>query len=429
MADVAIVLSTTDSIQAFRKFLKKMLPADRRITHDIQLLIDNKRQELQVHPLDVNKILGEFGVEEIAPDDLARQQDIQKGGVSGLRSTLAFIIGAEAIGSTDSQREEYESIITNHGAVVRSRFPLLPEGESRSILCVDLGATSCRIAEIRFTRHGAIFDTPVQTISSRGFFEKRGFDWFMYNITQAITQRRVDGLALCIMGPVDYRTATSSLSMLATGQDGLPVNWNLRNGEWPSELQRILSERLGFPSVVMNDAVGFGVGVHHAHRSENTSYPALCLTLGTGIGSSIIHENHQEASVTPLELETIHRRWSVDFEGDPHELAGETFFNYVCRSTPWDLEEIRRQFSCRIALVVGAISKDLNFATVFIGGGYAGFLDFDEVRRCLSMPTVAIEKVSQAGTALYGAGQLWLRRYVMDKHESEMILEARWLKG
>jgi hypothetical protein len=59
MTGIKIVLSPPEAVEELRDFLEKFLPSDRHITHVIRLSIDNKAQQLRVHPRDVQKVLAE----------------------------------------------------------------------------------------------------------------------------------------------------------------------------------------------------------------------------------------------------------------------------------------------------------------------------------------------------------------------------------
>jgi hypothetical protein len=179
----------------------------------------------------------------------------------------------------------------------------------------------------------------------------------------------LDGAALSLGGPIDY--GAGSYDVVGPGLAD--------PGTWPKDLSAVEAEiaaATGLAKVtVINDAVAFAYGVSwNVRPAEDT----LCLTLGTGIGAATLMQRGEVGppnSIVPLELHAFRRHWPCCFSGSPHELAGRSFFRYARDETEWDLEEIGVQFTQRVNWIIGALTDDVAFRRVVVGGGRSSWID------------------------------------------------------
>ena len=136
---------------------------------------------------------------------------------------------------------------------------------------------------------------------------------------------------------------------------------NLGTAMWQNfPLTAILSDRLGKPVRMMNDADVQGLGVIDAKGLE------CVITLGTGMGFALFQDGHP-APHLELSQHPIHKRKTYD------QFIGAEALKSVGR-TRWN-RRLRRVLGC-IATLVG-------YETLYIGGGNAKHVDLsldDNVR-------------------------------------------------
>jgi len=148
------------------------------------------------------------------------------------------------------------------------------------------------------------------------------------------------------------------------------------NGHWAGfKLADVLSERLGGPALMINDAEMQGLAVIRGNGLE------LMLTLGTGAGTGLFRNGeimpHMELAHHP-----VHK--------------SKTYNDYVGDDA---LKAVRhKKWNRRVRKVIGILEALLHYDHLFVGGGNATKIDFDPPE---SVTLVSNDAGIEGGAALW----------------------------
>jgi len=144
---------------------------------------------------------------------------------------------------------------------------LLPSAEPAAVTVgVDLGGTGTRIAALG---HDGVVLRHVTTPTATGIPPAQAIADLAHVITAATADLEIQGIGIGATGPVDAHGVIRNPETLPAFSD--------------VEITSILSDRLGAPCVIDNDAVTAAIG-EHAYGAGRDSTGLLVITLGTGVG-------------------------------------------------------------------------------------------------------------------------------------------------
>lgn len=311
------------------------------------------------------------------------------------------------------------------GAVERIGARLVDDGilspsppkvdRSYILLCVELGHRRCKVAlvEIGVENRTVSISIPknLEIVPSDPFLNQKGFEAFIELLlkTQNSSTAKIDGLALSLSCPTSSEKGTIDTTHSLVG--------------WSRNIQEVLHQKIGYDCIlVVNDAVAFALGSRNNDQIINDlQLPVLAITLGGGIGSSIIQK--KKPFVIPYEVGDIWKVWENGFEGNPHMLAGHGFFDWASRETNWETEEIKSNFSRRLAWIINATREqkcNFQFNSVIIGGGNAAYIDQSEVSRNLQKPCkLRLSRLPEV--SLCGAAKLWVDHFHYGQSLSDLV--------
>lgn len=309
------------------------------------------------------------------------------------------------------------------GAVERIGERLVDEGilpptppkvdRSYVVLCVELGHQRCKLAlvEVGVENRTVTISIPkkLEIVTSNSFLNEEGFEAFIGLLikTQNASTTKIDGLALSLSCPTSSEKGIIDTTYSLVG--------------WSRNIQQILHQKVGYDCIlVVNDAVAFALDCRNNDQIINDlQLPVLAITLGGGIGGSLIQQ--KKPFVTPYEMGDIWKVWENGFEGNPHTLAGQSFFDWVSRETNWETEEIRLNFSQHLAWIINAVREQkIRFNSVIVGGGNAAHIDQLEVSRNLQKPCkLCVSRLPEV--SLYGAAKLWVDHFHYGQSLSELV--------
>ncbi len=130
---------------------------------------------------------------------------------------------------------------------------------------------------------------------------------------------------------------------------------NLGTPEWRHfPLAAVLTEKLGKPVRMVNDAEVQGLGVISGRGLE------CVITLGTGMGFSLFHDG-RPAPHLELSQHTIHKRKTYD------QFIGAVALKAIGRE----------RWNRRLRRVLAAVTTLVGFDTLYIGGGNAKHIEFE----------------------------------------------------
>jgi hypothetical protein len=264
------------------------------------------------------------------------------------------------------------------------------------LLCVELGHLRCKIAFIDIqSGNRKVEISKLEIMSSENFYGEEGFKEFIELLQNKNISFKVDGLALSLCCPIN-------------SEKGIIDTENSLG--WSHNLQEILHQVMGLDCIlIVNDAVAFALGCKSENRINGLKLPILTITLGGAVGSAIIQTG--KPFITPYEVGNIWRIWDDGFEGNPHMLAGQDFFDWVSNETSWGIEEKKRNFSQRLAWMINAIrDQKIRVNSVMIGGGNAAYIDVSDVKNNLNQKCKLILS-RQPEIPLYGLARLWLEHF------------------
>lgn len=143
----------------------------------------------------------------------------------------------------------------------------------KKYICIDIGGTSIKYGVIR---EDGIFDT---TASTPTLALENGGPGIVQKVTQIIEAFSVrfapSGICISTAGMVDCNTGKITYAA--------PLIPNYTGTEW----KKILEDRFHLPCEVENDVNCAGLAEYYAGAAKGSKI-SVCLTIGTGIGGSII---------------------------------------------------------------------------------------------------------------------------------------------
>jgi glucokinase len=144
---------------------------------------------------------------------------------------------------------------------------LVPPGEPGTVTVgVDLGGTGTRIATLG---NDGVVLRHITMPTATGIPPTQAIADLARAIITATAELEIQGIGIGATGPVDARGVIRN-------PETLPAFSNV-------EITSILSDRLGAPCVIDNDAVTAAIG-EHAYGAGRDSTGLLVITLGTGVG-------------------------------------------------------------------------------------------------------------------------------------------------
>lgn len=282
-----------------------------------------------------------------------------------------------------------------------------------TLLCVEIGHIRCKVNTIEI--EAGNYTTPrlkslqtTQPLPSAPFLDEGGFSKFieLLIVEQSKGALKIDGLGLSICCPVNSENGTIN-------SDYLPG--------WPQELRQVLHHETGHDDIVIvNDAASFAFGYGVTSPVANKlRTPILAITLGGGVGGAIIQR--KKPLIVPYEMGGIWKIWKNGFEGNPHMLAGQAFFDWADNETNWDQTEKNLNFSQRLAWIINSVREQrVQFNSVLIGGGRAVNVDQVEMLKHIE-GSYKCQLSRKSEVALYGAAHLWLSHFHYEIPFSELV--------
>lgn len=298
-----------------------------------------------------------------------------------------------------------------------------------NLICVELGHRRCKTALIGASSdtYNMEFTKKFLLDSTGDFFGQTGFVKFtgyLKNLKKELEAdksiNKIDGLALSLCCPVN-------------SQDGRIDNSSEYFEGWESMIREKLNEEIGEEDIIIvNDAVAFALGCQDAVIIKKLKLPTLCLTLGGGIGSAFIKKGKRKAIlsrssyfVESFEVGHIHKEWSDGFYGNPHQLAGQHFFEWAGTQTDWNRVKKKQEFSQRIAWIINSIKNEegKDFSSIVIGGGRSrdDFIDRNTLINGLSPKITNLQVKSDTYLSLQGAARLWLQKFHYEEDIPELV--------
>ena|GEM_PF-4850175 len=298
-----------------------------------------------------------------------------------------------------------------------------------NLLCVELGHLRCKTALIGIYSDTYNVELTNKSFkSSEVFFGQSGFGNFVEYLKNLKKQLetdksidKIDGLALSLCCPVD-------------SEDGRIDDGSEYFEGWENKIRFKLHNEISEDNIViLNDAVAFALGCQDDTIMKGLELPVLCLTLGGGVGSAFIKQGKPKKGailrknryfVEPFEVGHIWKEWSDGFEGNPHQLAGQDFFDWADTKPNWGEVQKKQQFSQRIAWIINAITNEekRDFSSVIIGGGRSKeYIDQNIVSQSLSSKNVRLKVESDTYLSLQGAAKLWIQQFHYKKSIADLI--------
>ncbi len=298
-----------------------------------------------------------------------------------------------------------------------------------NLLCVELGHLRYKTALIGI--YSDTYDVELAKKSAKSnenFFGQSGFENFaeyLKNLKKQLEADKsvseIDGLVLSLCCPVNSK-------------DGRIDDESEYFEGWESKIRlKLHEELLEDDIVILNDAVAFALGCQDDTIMRGLKLPVLCLTLGGGIGSAFIQQGKSKKGailqknryfVEPFEVGHIWKEWSDGFEGNPHQLAGQDFFDWADTKQHWNEVQKKQQFSQRIAWIINAIANEekRDFRSVIIGGGRSReYVDQSIVSENISLKNIELKVEPDTYLSLQGSAKLWLQEYHYKKSITDLI--------
>lgn len=304
--------------------------------------------------------------------------------------------------------KEAGRILVNNGLMCPNSSKL---NRSYTLLCIEVGHLRTKVALLQAYTEGEAtgISTSYQSeiLSSKLFMGQEGFQFLAQFILefQEKSAIPIDGLALSLCCPTNSERGT------------IDTTYSLG---WKSNILERLHQETGYSCIsVMNDTAGFALGCKNQEQlTRDLSYPILMLTLGGGIGSAILQKTFP--LVTTIEVGNFWKVWQNGFEGNPHMLAGQGFFDWIEAETDWTFAEKVHQFSDRIAWIINELGSIARFNSVILGGGYTQYIDCKIVKQSFAKP-YKIKLFRLPDVSLYGAADFWLQIFHNSQPASYLI--------
>lgn len=261
------------------------------------------------------------------------------------------------------------------------------------IITAQVGHRRTILGQAEIDDRGNVEVKKMKVIESAEFFRERGFDLLRCALSIFTNGSKPEGYVISLASPVD--------------RDGRRLEshgWQY----WPTDVISALD--LKKPTVVLNDALAFSFVVDVKTINE----PILILTLGSGIGCSILKYNNGLPVVRPIELGE--KKYTIEnVTGPVHELLGWKYFEDIHKDNSYHYGKIMSTFTGRVAEFIKILSKENTFNSIIIGGGRSVFLSQDTLRRYLNPPNMPFQVLSDDEHIIRASAQAW-RYKIQENH-------------
>lgn len=258
--------------------------------------------------------------------------------------------------------------------------------QTPAILCVDFGGTRSKacvfagnITSLSDLRGVPIYNTPTQLYLRQ------------HETIGEIFQRRH---ANPLLSPLH----NSPYTKIAVGVKGTVLTNGSFEGDPRYNVSKDLAAMLQAQVIedysLHNDAVAWAVGAleYQALKSQRVNFPALAITLGTGIGAAYCENPTKIFSVNiscilrecpfPL-LQEMSTDQPMKPIWSPHKTLGKAYFDWVFKGQPFKddqmdthLEEYNRRFRTFIEELAPFVNKKIGILqSLIVGGGNSRFID------------------------------------------------------
>lgn len=163
----------------------------------------------------------------------------------------------------------------------------------------------------------------------------------------------------------------------------------------PENLAQKISDKVGKPVTIKNDAVAWSEGIFRYHEliEKDIAFPVLTISLGTGVGMAITHERDEimnydisyrlSGSVFKKLTDTAnYYPWmgKNPTAGKVHQILGYNFHTWVKKEKPnWSKSKIQREYTKRLIAFLFDLRYHTKFVyskvkTIFLCGGSTKYL-------------------------------------------------------
>ena len=176
----------------------------------------------------------------------------------------------------------------------------------------------------------------------------------------------------------------------------------------PQQLRSALEAASGRPVTLLNDAEAwmFGIASYADLTGLSLAWPVLALIFGTGLGVAAGRDPRTLMTLDPMELSWACTECEkvagipLDQAWKAHQVVGREFFEWIEREQRgWTHEEIRQQFTRRVAAVIEGLSTLTRsrlgqVRTIVVGGGNTEFVPVRMLTKATGIKVVALSEGS-----------------------------------
>lgn len=254
----------------------------------------------------------------------------------------------------------------------------------KKVLCIDVGGTRIKAAVLpeRLT-DSVLARQPICVLGTLG--------WLNGSLPELLSPDNPFSL-------VNQPGLAADYNAVAIGVPGPVVDGRFLRTDLgvPEELGREFERFTDKPVRVVKDADAWTIGAATwtLRSDQEIAYPALGLTLGTGVGMSLAQGPDDfrslEVSAMAVHFAETERAsgYAIDQNWKVHHVLGNPFFEWVrADKRHWTRRRVRQEYSKRVVAFVRDLRSCLPLRSVLLGGGNAVFVSADTVQTGTDLDT------------------------------------------
>lgn len=256
------------------------------------------------------------------------------------------------------------------------------------VLCVDIGGTRIKYALLNTK-------SKLKDIKNSEIYNTRTLGWLnntlpelfstnhWANILSKFKHSTFSEIAVCFPSPIRKGKYFGRNDLIKLGV--------------PEQLSDAIKDSSGKKTKLINDADAWGIGIdkYFINKNYKFEYPILTITLGTGVGVSLMESPNKIYSIELSAASTKFRNLSkscgknVNSGGKVHEILGKEFFNWIEKEQmKFSYNIIRDEFSKRVSALIldlkDKMSYELNhIGVIAIGGGRAEYASSSQIEKVI----------------------------------------------
>ena len=269
-------------------------------------------------------------------------------------------------------------------------------------LCIDIGGT--RIKSVILPRN-----PDFETAKNARPQAIRTLGWLNHSLPGLVNPENWAGLAARFkQQDEEYDRVAIDLPAYINHDGKILDRDDLVNGDaqLPRDIKLLLEAAAKKPVTVLNDAEAwmYGIASYAELTGISLDWPVMALIFGTGLGVAGGRDPRTLTVFNPMEQSWVGTACekvagiSLDQPWKVHQVVGKDFTSWIGRDRRgWTYDEIRTQFTQRVAAVIEGMSSIVSnrigqIRTIVVGGGNAEFVSVSKLSKRIGVSVITLSE-------------------------------------